>query len=163
MSEVQSLLIKFDNIDGTSNLKGYEKYIPINNLSFDMHASVTFDNSGVLANKGAKISTIRFTKVDDIISDDVLNKKMLTTEVFKEVIIVKVITHDGKLIENRKVTLKNVCIVMAETNMSNDGVAVNAYVLATTSYQRKSNIILSSGKIEPVGPDGYNFGRSEKI
>ncbi|MFV8809243.1 type VI secretion system tube protein Hcp [Yersinia enterocolitica] len=161
MAEVQTLFIKFTDIKGTSNVKGYTDYIPIDNLSFETHASVKPDSSGALASGGVQISAIRFQKMDDFNSDEILSSKMLSAESFKEVVIVKVTTNKGKTVENRKVTLTDACVVMAETNLLNDGAAVNTYMLVASSFKRESQAVAKDGQAQKVGPKGFNFVTAE--
>ncbi|QNQ55451.1 type VI secretion system tube protein Hcp [Serratia liquefaciens] len=161
MAEVQTLFIKFTEIKGTANVKGYTDYIPIDNLSFETHATVKPDSSGALASGGVQISAVRFQKVDDFNSDETLSSKMLSAESFKEVVIVKVTTNKGKTVENRKVTLNDACVVMAETNLINDGAAVNTYLLVASSFKRESQTVAKDGQTNKIGPKGFSFVTAE--
>ncbi|EKN4180593.1 type VI secretion system tube protein Hcp [Yersinia enterocolitica] len=162
MSDVNTLFIKFTDIPGTANVKGYTDYIPIDNLNFSTFASVNPDSSGVLSSGGVSISVISFTKTDDFNSDELLSAKMLDAESFKEVIIVKVTTNKGKVVENRKITLNNVCIAAAETNLLNNSAATNHYSLVTSSFKRESNTVSQDGQTKKIGPKGFNFVTAEK-
>ncbi|MFV8762029.1 type VI secretion system tube protein Hcp [Yersinia enterocolitica] len=161
MAEVKSLFIKFPDIKGTVKVKGYTDYIPINNLSFTTYANINPNDAGVLASSGVQIDDVRFEKIDDFNSDELLNSKILSNESFKEVVIVKVTTNKGKIIENRKITLTNVCISSATTNMLDDGVAVNIYSLAVSSFKRESHTVAKDGNVLKIGPKGYDFVTAE--
>ncbi|MFQ6249424.1 type VI secretion system tube protein Hcp [Yersinia enterocolitica] len=161
MAEVQTLFIKFTDIKGTAKVKGYTDYIPINNLSFNTYANITPNDSGVLASSGVQIDDIRFEKADDFNSDEILNSKMLSNESFKEVVIVKATTNKNKIIENRKITLTNVCVSSATTNMSDSGSAVNTYTLAVSSFKRESQTVAKDGQAQKIGPKGYDFVTAE--
>jgi type VI protein secretion system component Hcp len=162
MSEVKSLFIKFTDIPGTANVKGYTDFIPIDNLSFSTYASTKPDSSGVLASSGVNISAITFTKYDDFNSDESLSAKMLDAESFKEVIIVKVTTNKGKTVENRKITLNNVCVVSADTNLQNNSACLNHYTMVASSFKRESQTVAQDGQTKKVGPKGFDFVTAEK-
>ncbi|MFA3763174.1 type VI secretion system tube protein Hcp [Yersinia sp. 2466 StPb PI] len=161
MSDVKTLFIKFTDIPGTANVKGYTDYIPIDSVNFSTFASVQPDSSGVLSSGGANISAINFSKYDDFNSDELLSTKILDAESFKEVIIVKVTTNKGKTVENRKITLNNVCIVAAETNILNASAAVNHYSIVTSSFKRESNTVAKDGTTKKQGPKGFDFVTAE--
>ncbi|EPE4188408.1 type VI secretion system tube protein Hcp [Yersinia enterocolitica] len=156
MAEVQTLFVKFDGIKGTSTVQGYTDYIAIDSMHFSTLLGLQANATETLVSTGISLSTISFTKVDDYYSDERLNLNMTNNTPYKEVTFVKVTTHAGKAVENKKIIFSDVYVTSAETSLMNDSAAVNYYILAATQIQRESYAVNVNGNAEKVGPSTFN-------
>nr|CAX67773.1 hypothetical protein Y69_0044 [Yersinia enterocolitica] len=161
MAEVETVFIKLPGIEGSTKVKGLEGFIPFNSVSFIISSEAKSDNNGVLSVGGAHLTPFRAVKYDDYKTDDSMVMKMLSGESFPEVIIVKATTNKGKLVENRRITLNNVCIISAETILVNDDRAISTFYFVSSKFKRESYSVGKDGSAVKVGPMAYDFTTAE--